>query len=145
MNNKYIYTLLAVIFMLTACDFEVSDNGDLDGYWQLKQQDTLATGGTTDMRNSGYYWAIQVNLLEIRDVQAHQLNVLFRFEHKDSKLRLYNPIADNRNISDSLIASPVTLEPYGLQDIDETFDIIELNSDKMVLENACYRYHFRKY
>lgn len=145
MNRIFIYSLLSVFVMLTACDFEVSNNGDLDGYWQLKQQDTLATGGSTDMRNSGYFWAVQANLLEIRDVQVHQLNILFRFEHKDNKLRLYNPIVDDRIISDSLITTPDILIPYGLQSIDETFSVEELTSDKMVLSNALYRYHFRKY
>lgn len=145
MNRNIIYILLFLFSVLTACDFEISDNGDLDGYWQLKQQDTLATGGTTDMRNSGYYWSIQVNLLEIKDVQVHNPNILFRFEHKGNQLRLYNPIANERIVSDSLIANPATLEPYGLQQLDETFTIEQLNGEKMVLTNALYRYHFRKY
>ena len=34
----YIFTML---LMLAACDIHTSNNGDLDGYWQLSSVDTL--------------------------------------------------------------------------------------------------------
>lgn len=145
MTKKIILFLLLTIVALTACDFEVSDNGDLDGYWQLSQLDTLATNGTTDMRNSGYFWAFQVKLMEITDVQGHQRNILFRFDHTDNLLRIYDPIADKRQISDSIITDVSTLQPYGIEHLDETLTVEKLNSERMILTNQSYRFHFRKY
>ena len=35
-----------LVFTLSSCEIETSQNGDLDGFWHLEQVDTLATGGT---------------------------------------------------------------------------------------------------
>lgn len=138
------YCLLFLFALLTACDFETSDNGDLDGFWQLHQLDTLATGGSTDMRNSSIYWAVQVNLLEIRRLSDYY-SVIFRFDKSGSQLHLTNPICDNRDISDSIITSAETLRPFGLLHTSETFNIETLNSDHFVITNEAYRFHLRKY
>lgn len=145
MTKKLVYLFLSAFLVLTACDFETSDNGDLDGYWQLKQIDTLATNGTTDMRESGLFWAVQVRLLELRDIQSHNINILFRFDHTGNQLRIYDPIADNRQISDSVITDLSTLQPYGIEHADETLTIEKLNSECMILTNQSYRFHLRKY
>lgn len=49
---------LAMTMAATSCgDFiETSDNGDLDGYWQLSQVDTLANGVQVDMTSSKVFW-----------------------------------------------------------------------------------------
>ena len=49
--RKLLY-LIITFMMIIACDIHRSDNGDLDGFWQLKSVDTLSTGGTCDMRDS---------------------------------------------------------------------------------------------
>ena len=47
---------LLYIFIFTlavaACEIHTSENGDLDGYWQLHKVDTLANGSSCDMRDS---------------------------------------------------------------------------------------------
>ena len=50
----FLATCLAMTMAATSCgDFiEISDNGDLDGYWQLSQVDTLANGVQVDMTSS---------------------------------------------------------------------------------------------
>jgi hypothetical protein len=145
MKKKLLYIVLTAFVTLAACDFEVSDNGDLEGYWQLQQTDTLATGGTTDMRYSGIYWAVQVHLMELRNVQGNTPNILFRFDHSGNHLRIYNPIADSRQVSDSVISDTSTLRPYGIEHLDETLNVEELSSERMVLTNESYRFHLRKY
>jgi hypothetical protein len=138
------YCLLFLFALLTACDFETSDNGDLDGFWQLHQLDTLATGGSTDMRDSAIYWAVQVKLLEIRRLSDYY-SVMFRFDKSGSQLRISNPVCDDRDISDSIITSAETLRPFGLLNTSETFNIETLNSDHFVITNEAYRFHLRKY
>lgn len=41
--RKLLY-IFFVLLMFAACDIHTSDNGDLDGYWQLRSVDTLSTG-----------------------------------------------------------------------------------------------------
>ena len=41
--RKLLYIFI-VLMMFAACDIHTSDNGDLDGYWQLRSVDTLSTG-----------------------------------------------------------------------------------------------------
>ena len=60
--RKLLY-IFFVLLMFAACDIHTSDNGDLDGYWQLRSVDTLSTGGTCDMRDSMRFWSFQANIL----------------------------------------------------------------------------------
>ena len=137
-------TLTLTCLALTACEFEWSRNGELDGYWQLHQLDTLQ-GGQADMRNSGIYWGIQMNLLEMRNVNLYNHDILFRFEKSNDKLRIWNPVNDNRDISDSIVNDVNTLNPFGILHLDETFDIETANGEQMVLTNEKFRFHLRKY
>lgn len=149
--KKLLYLFTAICMLSTACDFETSDNGSLDGYWQLSQLDTL-TAGSSDMRSSGLFWSVQVRLLEIRNNFDANRSILFRFEQKGDYLRLWNPVADNKNISDSVITSPVTLAQYNIEGalnaegvLESTLKVEQLDDDRMVLSNSGFRFHFRKY
>lgn len=141
--KKLLYLFLVIIIM--ACDFETSNNGKLDGNWQLAQLDTLSTGGSGDMRSSGIYLCVQHHLLEMKSLYDIEKNVFFRFEQTETTLRLYNPVSDNKNISDSVVTSPLTLQPFGLQSLDEMMAIEQLTSDNLTLRNDKFRYHFRKF
>ena len=62
---------LAMTMAATSCsDFiETSDNGDLDGYWQLSQVDTLANGVQVDMTSSKVFWGVQGKFLTMLDTR----------------------------------------------------------------------------
>lgn len=145
-----IYILgIAMLMVMAACsDFHASDNGKLDGFWQLTQADTLANGRSEDMRPKQIFWSVQANLLKMEDLHA-MLNtypgIFFHFEMKDGKLRVYDPVLDNREESDSIITSVETLRFYGLGSLDETFAVLQLEETKMMLENERLRLYFRKY
>ena len=144
-----------LIFMLTlglsvvACsDLHTSDNGMLDGFWQMTQVDTLANGHSEDARHRMIFWAVQGRLLEMNDM--HDLvhaypSVIFRFEHKDGQLRVYEPVLDKREISDSLISQVRLVSFYGVYSLDETFRLLRLEPTQMTVENEKLRMHFRKY
>ena len=95
--NKYLLKLLmaSLLISLSACEFEMSDNGDLDGFWQLCTVDTLATGHSSDMRQIGIYWSVQMHILSIEN-KPRFIRFLFRFEQSDNQLRIYSPRLDNR-------------------------------------------------
>ena len=69
--KKLIYIIIS--FILTSCELEMTDNGALDGNWQLRQIDTLSTGGTCDMSRSYIYWAVQNHILQVRDIDNNNL------------------------------------------------------------------------
>ena len=49
---RKIICVLAFSMLLVSCELETSGNKQLDGYWQMSQVDTLATGGITDTREA---------------------------------------------------------------------------------------------
>lgn len=120
--------LLLMSVVLTACEFETSDNGDLDGLWQLTQQDSVGTGVSKDMRSSGVFWAVQVRLLQI---QGGARRGYYRFTHSDGWLRLRPADVDKEGNEDT-----TTLYRYRVR---------TLNSSKMVLDDDTVRLSFRKY
>ena len=151
MKNIIFITIAVIITCFAACDFETSDNGSIDGYWQMRQIDTLATNRSADMRQSKLFWSVQSRLFEVRDIPRN-CKIDFRFEQNNNFLRIWSPIANLRVISDSVITNPKTLEPYGIianpnsdKVLEATFVIERLTSDDMILNNASYRLHFRKY
>ena len=136
--RKIIY-IIASIIMIVSCDIRTSDNGDLDGYWQLRSVDTLATGGSCDTRDSLLFWSFQVHLLHVRDNSNTDLyQILMRFNITGNQMTLTNPIIDLREANE-------IQKHYGIHDMPEKMTITTLNSSKMVLENRVVRLNFRKY
>ena len=80
--RKLLY-ILTLGVVLASCELETSGNKELDGYWQMCQVDTLATGGIADTHEALIYWGIQGNLLQIRFSENGKYlgeGLLFRFE-----------------------------------------------------------------
>ncbi len=133
---------------MTGCDdFHTSGNGTLDGFWQLQQADTLHNGHSGNMLESRIYWAVQGNLLQMQDLKGElpRHHVFFRFELKDGLLRLWDPVYDDRTISDSIVTDVRTVQFYGLSSLEETFKVLRLESSAMTLESKHLRLYFRKY
>ena len=145
---KKIFYLLAFGMMLVSCEIETSGNGKLDGYWQMSQVDTLATGGVADTRESFIYWGVQGKLLQIRysenDVYLGE-GLLFRFEDNDSILTLSSPFIHHLYETDEPIDDVEILKPFGIYQLVEKFAIKELDDNNMVLTNDVLRLHFRRY
>lgn len=142
--KKIIYIFLACT-LLASCDWEVLNNSKMDGNWQLRQIDTLATEGICDMAYSYIYWGIQDNLLQVRDIDNNNQRIFFRYNEQGDSLTIYSPylaITKNELIP---IEDIQTLLPLGIIGIEDRFFIEKLNGEKMVLKNECYRLHFRKY
>ncbi|MGN1228031.1 MAG: lipocalin-like domain-containing protein [Prevotella sp.] len=142
--RKLLY-IFATLLMLAACDIHTSNNGDLDGYWQLRSVDTLSTGGTCDMRDSMRFWAFQANLLHVRDNHDKIRKVLMRFSLNNDVMILTDPIIDLRDSSDIVFTDTTILWHYGIHDVPETLKVVTLNSSTMVLENRVLRLNLRKY
>ena len=134
------------MLLMVGCDVESSDNGNLDGFWQMTSKtDKYAKCGAVDMRDSGLTWSFQGKLLELRDVNDRQKDIVLSFEHDGNTLRVYNPYIVERDSDDIKVSDPMLLLPYGIFSLDEKCNVVELKSDKMVLENERFLLKFRKY
>lgn len=118
MKRSLIYILSVVIALLVfqSCELETSDNGDLDGNWQLMQIDTIATGGSYNVKNYQLFYAVQVRLLCLNAYNAAvSSNMYFHFEHTADSLKL-------KHSSDGHVIYPVPmLRPYGINKEQEAF------------------------
>lgn len=142
--RRLLYFTLSLI-MITSCTLDSSDNGALDGYWQLSSIDTLANGHSVNMRDSGIFWAFNFNLLVTRSTKEPSGEILYDFENTDDNLILSNPYILYRDSSDIKVTDVNLLKKYGVNSLLETFKIEHLNSNKMVLQSNLVRLNFRKY
>ena len=141
----YVLTLCAI---LVSCELETSGNKELDGFWQMTQVDTLATGGVADTHEALVYWGVQGKLLQIRFSEDGSFlgeGILFRFNREGTVLTLSSPVRHHLYETDEPIDDVEILKPFGIYDLEEVFSIEELNDDRMVLFNDELRLHFRRY
>ena len=142
--KKIFYIFLSCI-LFASCELDLLDNDKLDGNWQLRQIETLATEETSDMTYSYVYWGIQDNLLQVRDIDNHNLCIFFRYKVEGDQLTIYSPyqaITQNELVP---VEGIEVLQSLCITDTEDHFQIEKLNSSTMILKNASYRLHFRKY
>ncbi|MCR4612845.1 MAG: lipocalin-like domain-containing protein [Bacteroidaceae bacterium] len=132
--------------LLYSCKLETSDNGRLDGFWKLTRVDTLATGGVLDLTESGIFWSVQMNLLSVKDkYKTDEREILFRFNHEGGKLTLSEPREGHQYTGDKEIDDVKKLQPFGINQLTETFTVEGLNSSHMYLSTSQLRLSFTKF
>lgn len=142
-----IFTLCFVLStLLYSCKLETSDNGKLDGFWKLTRVDTLATGGVLDLTESGIFWSVQMNLLSVKDkYQDDAREILFRFEHKNGTLKLYEPYEGYQYTGDKAVEDVQKLAPFGINQLTETFNVETLNGEHLYLSTSTLRLSFTRF
>ena len=141
---KKITFLFAAFLLLTSCEIEFSNNGKLDGFWQLIAIDTLATQHTSDLKTSGRTWAFQGRLLEMRDTKGGYSDLYFSFEHRGDSLFLDSPYLSDRDADDIKITDVNIVRPYGVNGLKEGFEIESLSNNKLILRSKTLRLMLRK-
>ena len=141
---KKITFLFAAFLLLTSCEIEFSNNGKLDGFWQLIAVDTLATQHTSDLKTSGRTWAFQGRLLEMRDTKGGYSDLYFSFEHRGDSLFLDSPYLSDRDADDIKITDVNIVRPYGVNGLKEGFEIESLSNNKLILRSETLRLMLRK-
>lgn len=155
MRKTVLSVIAAATFGLCACsNFEKSDNGRLDGFWQLTNIDTLASGRTANVAERMIFWSVQAGLVELSDRHTGEPyddrfpSIFYRFERQDNCLKLLGepkPRINNRMRSDAEVANSTQCGFYGLSDEGETLQILRLEDKKMTLQSEYFRMYFRKY
>ncbi len=142
--KKILYLLLSCTLLLS-CELETSDNGKLDGNWQLRQIDDLSTGSSSDMTYSYIYWGIENDLLQVRDIDDGNLMLLFRFDKQGDHLSIHSPYRVVTKDQLEPMEDTEQLLKLGIAGTEDTFIFENLSSGNMTLRNELYRLHFRKY
>lgn len=152
--TTYILMALAgTAFWACGDNFETSGNGAFDGFWQLEQVDTLATGGITDMHDELIFWAVQHHVIELRCKKLTadgsslvRLSVYYHFERSGDTLQF---LADPYPVLDLRPNDPYAelrqVQAYGFSRFDEKFIVLRLDDDHMTLQSEVFRMYFRKY
>lgn len=140
--NFIFAALLAAV--VCSCDIETSGNGDLDGMWQLVTIDSLTNGATESVSAKRIYWSVQNKLLQFEDKTGANGRFLLRFDKSGGTLRLYNPYVYDRENGDKALDDPTPLAPFGMNALDETFTIEQLNGSRMTLTTDTLRLYFKK-
>lgn len=135
-----------LIFSFTSCELETSGNGDIDGFWHLVQIDTLQTGGVKDTSKDLLFWSFQVNLMELSD-QSYQTPIyMARFNHDNGKLKVTQPCLYNRYEGNEMLTEENVnaISQYGINALEETFQVEGLSGSRMTLSNGTLRLYFKK-
>lgn len=131
---------------LSACELETHDNGKLDGFWQMSQIDTLATGGTKDVSQDRLYWSVQAQLIELSDRSStDNAKYIFRFSNRSDSLLLRDGRLSDRRKGDPALESAEPLHQYGVNELDEKFAIEALSGSRMILKSETLRIKLRKF
>lgn len=106
--------------------------------WHLTKVDTLSTNGSKDCSAEGLYWNIEGKLLQID-------KCFTRISSKDNKLYTEGLYKDDFGLDDPVVEDIEPLRPYGINSLNESFEI-EKNSDgRLILKSQILRLFFRKY
>ncbi len=154
MKRKYIlpftFTAMVIIQALSSCQIEHDSNGDFAGFWHLERIDTIETGGVKDMSNDYIFWAVQGQLIHVRNTQIPYTGYFFRFTNSGETLVLYQPYTNGgHQTGDSQGDLPVTdvsiLAPYGINSLEEHFHKDQFTGANLTLSTSSLRLYFKKF
>jgi len=135
----------AALLGVASCDVESSNNGNFDGMWHITEIDTLATGGVYDLSLVRRFWNVDTHLLELRDYEGVVKFLIARFELSSNRLIISRVYLYDREGGDPEITNEYFVQPYGMWQIPDTFDVEKLEHYKMTLKSKKYRIYFEKY
>lgn len=136
--KKLLYFILGIL-ALVSCDLHRYSNGKLDGFWHLKEIDTLSTGGVKDLSRTACFWSIEGRLVNVGGG-----DIFFLHQRYKDTLRLYAPY-DHAWHADSLLKNTDRVRAFGINALDERFKILYLSGSKMMLRDSLLQLNFEKY
>ena len=140
-SSSIILSFLLALFTLSACTFETDSSGELGQYWHLTDVDTLATNGSCDVSARRVFWAFQGKIMQAYDCNNQKVYNI-HYEHKGNTLKLTEPRKNDRENGDPLVEDASALRPLGINALEETYRIEQLDGGRMVLADTINRLHF---
>lgn len=145
MKRAFLYIIAAVSLLTTSCELEHSGNGKLDGMWHIMQIENLTTTEVQDLSQVRLYWEFQGKLMQVEDRDYQYERCLLRFEHSGNTLRVYDPYRYDRENGDEPLTEPTLLLPYGISQIEETFEVEHLGDKHFVLKSPTLRIRLKRF
>ena len=145
--KNLLYIIIAafcITLSFTGCTLEMSENGDFDGFWHLRQIDTLANKKSVNVKDSAIYWSIQLNMIDVRFVDDRHKECVMKFEKNGDTLSINTPCYFNHTDGDVLLDNAEPLRPYGINSLNDKFIIEHLSSGHMELKSDKLRLYFKK-
>lgn len=137
--------IIGISLLLSSCNMVTSNNGSLDGLWQGMMKEDVTTGEVVDLRDFQATWAFQGGMIQMNSTTFPPSHVIGKFERGDKMLRVYHMAVFTHGQGDTPIEDASMLSVFGFTQLDETFQILELNNDALRLQNSKVRLTFRKY
>lgn len=148
MKHLY-YIIIGICLLLAGCDTHSSDNGELDGFWQVRTMENLLTGEVADGRDHQITWAFQGDFLMLNfDRNKGGTEYVASFTFAGDALKVYNPYLSGRfseGNDDAPVVDATELNILGIYNLEESFKVVKLDGSDMCLQSEAMRIYFRRY
>ena len=150
MRNFSLITIF--LLLLTGCSIETSDNGVLDGRWQLMEINYFdGSNRKVETKEQLISWDIQYKLISIHSMSGKLHDSLTeeslcRFNYTKDSLKLSDFYRHFRE-ADQKIDDPLTtyFQKTGINGIKANFAVLHLDSKSMLLQSDYAKLSFRKF
>ncbi len=139
-----IICLLTSVLVLVGCQKEAI-NPDIEGQWQLLEFTTKADNQVHKCER--IYYSIQLWVVEVAEKQGPFELTPFRGRYNYDEASNTITMTDMSTYSpeNSVPAEVWQLEPYGLNSVNTTFNVISVDSHSMILESDYAILKFKKF
>ncbi|MBF0950512.1 MAG: lipocalin-like domain-containing protein [Alloprevotella tannerae] len=146
------FSLIIFLLLLTGCSIETSDNGVLDGRWQLMEINYFdGSNRKVETKEQLIFWDIQYKLISIHSMSGKLHDSLTeeslcRFNYTKDSLKLSDFYRHFRE-ADQKIDDPLTtyFQKTGINGIKANFAVLHLDSKSMLLQSDYAKLSFRKF
>ena len=147
------YSLITIfLLLLTGCSIETSDNGVVDGRWQLMEISYFdGSNRKVETKEQLIFWDIQYKLISIHSMSGKLHDSLTeeslcRFNYTKDSLKLSDFYRHFRE-ADQKIDDPLTtyFQKTGINGINANFAVLHLDSKSMLLQSDYAKLSFRKF
>lgn len=148
MKHLY-YIIIGICLLLAGCDTHSSDNGDLDGFWQVRTMENLLTGEVSDGRDHQVTWAFQGDFLMLNfDRNKGGTEYVASFIYTGDALKVHNPYLSGRFLEgndDTPVEDAAVLNIFGIYHLEENYEVVQLDGDDMCLQSQTMRLYLKRY
>ena len=81
--------------------------------------------------------------MQADDKNEKLAKILMRFNQTNTQLTLHTPYCYDRENGDVPLSDPTLLAPYGINKLEENFQVIKLTGSKMVLQSETLKLTFK--
>ena len=81
--------------------------------------------------------------MQADDKSGNHKTILMRFNQTKTQFTLHTPYGYDRENGDVPLSDPTLLAPYGINKLDENFQVIKLTGSKMVLQSETLKLTFK--